>query len=97
METELGQEVAEAEEGGATGSAGRAWAVLGLLGVSLVLLSLPALIALGLTPSGGAVWAWLGASLAVVSGGGKLAAVVWGLASRFLASPGLEAAAASIE
>lgn len=97
METDLGREVMEAEGGVAAGSAARAWAVLGLVGVSLLLLSLPALVALGLTPSGGAVFAWLGGSLAVLSGGGKLAAAIWGLASRFTASPGLETAAASIE
>lgn len=66
------------------GSAGRAWAVVGLLGISVLLLSLPALIAAGVAPSNGAVVAWLAASLAAVSGGGKLAAVVWGLTARFI-------------
>jgi hypothetical protein len=97
METDLEREVTEVEGGVAAGSAGRAFSVLALLGLSLLLMSLPALVALGLKPSGGAVFAWLGGSLAVVSGGGKLAAVIWGLASRLVASPLLETAAAPIE
>lgn len=69
------------------GSMGRAWAVLGLSVLAVLLLSLPALIALGVAPSNGAVFAWLAASLAAVSGGGKLAAVIWGVASQLLAPP----------
>jgi hypothetical protein len=91
----LGREVIEEGEGVAYGSAGRAWAVLTLFAVSVLLLSLPALLAVGVAPSGGAVLAWLAASLAVVSGGGRLAAAIWGLASRFVGSPGLGAVAAS--
>ena len=81
----------------AAGSTGRAWAVLGLGGLAVLLLSLPALLALGVAPSNGAVFAWLAASLAAVSGGGKLAAVIWGLAARFLASPELGTAASPTE
>jgi hypothetical protein len=93
----LRREVTGDGEGVAGGTAGRAWAVLGLLGLSMLLVSLPALVAVGVRPPGGAVFAWLAASLAVVSGGGKLAAVIWGLASRLAGSAGLAAAAATIE
>jgi hypothetical protein len=93
----LRREVTEEGEEVAGGSMGRAWAVLALVALSVLLVSLPALIALGVAPAGGAVFAWLAASLAAVSGGGKLAAVIWGLASRFVGSPGLGAAAASTE
>ena len=79
------------------GSAGRAWAVLGLAGLAVLLLSLPAVMAIGVPPSGVAVFAWLAASLAAVSGGGKLAAVVWGLAAQFLAPPEPGAAASPSE
>ena len=79
------------------GSPGRAWAVLALCAISVLLVSLPALVAVGLTPSRGAVLAWLAASLAVVSGGGKLAALVLGLGYGLVGSLGRGAGAASTE
>ena len=77
-------------------SPGRAWAALGVAALAVVLLALPVLVAGGLVP-GGAVFAGVAASLAAVTGGGKLAAVAWGLGARLAASPRLRTAEARID
>jgi hypothetical protein len=89
----------EEEEGGVTvASAGQRLAVLGVAGVALVLMFLPVLAVLGLVPAGGAaVLGSLAAGLAAAVVGVKLAAVLSGLAARFLVPGGLRRAEAAIE
>ena len=72
------REVTEREEG-VTGSAARAWAVLGVAGLALGLMLLPVLVVLAGAVRGAEVFAGAAASLAAVMGGGKLAAALWGL------------------
>ena len=77
------REVVEQDEA-ALGSAGRAWAALALVVLACVLPLVPVLVASGLAngligpPVAGAA-----AGLAAVFGGGKLAAVAWGLVGRW--------------
>ena len=90
------REVTQVGEGADAFPSGRAWAALGVVAIAVVLLGLPVLVVSGLVP-GGAAFAWVAASLAAVTGGGKLAAVAWGLGARFLAAPRLRTAEARID
>lgn len=75
---------------------GRALAAAGVAALAVVLLTLPVLVAAGLVPAD-AVFTGVAASLVAVTGGGKLAAVAWGLGALLLASPGPRTAGARID
>jgi hypothetical protein len=75
----LGGPRADVEDESARGGGGRTAALLGAVGLAVVMVALPALVALGAVPE---VAAGL-ASLVAVVGGVKVAATVWGLVAAF--------------
>ena len=77
------REVTEQEEGAARTGAGRACAAFAVVAVACLLPLLPVLVALGLAQGLGGPAAAAAAGLAAVIGGGKLAALAWGLAWRW--------------
>lgn len=79
------------------GSRTTAWAALGVACLAVLLMLLPAALALGAVPGGGAVLAVLVASLAAGMGWAKVVAVLGGLAARVLASFEVRIAPAEIE
>ena len=95
-ERDLRQEVTFGEEGVAA-SRGTAWAALAVAGFAVLLMSLPAAVALGFVRGDGTVLAVLAASVATVMGGAKAVAVLGGLAARLRASLDPPATVAEIE
>lgn len=97
-ERDLLREVTDVDEGVAAWSVGRVSAALGVVAFATSLLLLPALVATGTVRiDGDVLLAALGASLAAVMGGGKLAAVAGGLGARFVSAPRSRRAAARID
>ena len=90
------REVTFGEEGVA-GSRGTAWAALAVAALAVLLISLPAAVALGAVPGDGKVFAVLAAGLAAVMSGAKAVAVLGGLAARLVASLDVPATVAEIE
>lgn len=94
----MGRQVTEREEGVTYALARQAVAMVGVAALALLLMALPVLALLGVVPGRGlAVLGSLAAGLVAVAGGVKLAAVLWGLKARFLASEGLLGVEASID
>jgi hypothetical protein len=85
------------EEEGVTTSRVTAWVVLAVAVAALALMALPAAVALRPTPNDGAAMAAIAAGLAVVTGGVKLAAVLWGLGAGAVGSFEPRAVAAGIQ
>ncbi len=76
-------EVTEQVDGAARCGAGRACAALAVVAVAGLLPLLPVLVALGFARGLGASAVAAAAGLAAAIGGGKLAALAWGLAWRW--------------
>jgi hypothetical protein len=75
----LGGPRAEVEDESARGGGGRTAALLGTVGLAVVMAALPAAVAMGAVPEAVAGLA----GLVAVWGGVKVAATVWGLAAAF--------------